>query len=92
MYMFVGAQATEVLSLPELPPVPCPYSRPSVPFLVLLQSLAYVTYPKNTTYLTHCSLVEKESRQKWTVYPNFTIAGPVVTSTKHRDTCSDAVP
>lgn len=72
--------------------MPCPCPRPSVPFLVILQSLDYITYPKSTTYPRHCSLVEKESRPKWTTYPNFTIAALVVTSTKYWDTCSDAVP
>lgn len=92
MYVFVGAKANEVLSLPELPPMPCPYPRPSAPFLVLLQSLAYITYPKSTAYPRHGSLVEKESRPKWITYRNSTIAAPVVTSTKYWDTCSDAVP
>lgn len=89
MYMFVGAQATEVLSPPSLNFL-CP--RPSSPFLVILQGLNCITYPKGTTYPRHCSLVEKERRPKCTTDPKFTTAAPVVTSTKYQDTCSDAVP
>lgn len=66
--------------------------RPSAPFLVILQSLDYITCPKSTTCPKRCHLVEKEGRPKWTTYPYFIIAAPMVTSTIYWDTCNDAMP